>query len=107
MIAYILTVISLILASVMLVLERHNIYRGLRNLAVGAIAGSAVWGGITLLAVLNADTAQIGMADDQVYVMLSTAVRGIPQVMLILLGVGILASTVLLVVSARMQRRSS
>ncbi|MBR3124481.1 MAG: hypothetical protein IKF42_03510 [Mogibacterium sp.] len=104
-IGFILSIMSLLLAAVMMVFERHNIYKGIKDLAIGALAGTALWGVITAAAAIVLKSGPPAIADDQVYVLLNTAGGGILPFMLVLLGIAMAVSAILFGTSWLMERR--
>ena len=104
-IAFVLCIASLLLASLMTIFERHDVYRGLRDLSIGTLAGSAIWGVITAYFKLMKDDANIAISSDSAYVTYSMAMDGIGRYMLILLGLSLVASLLLFGASMYMQRR--
>ena len=102
---YIMSILSLILAGVMIVFERHSIYRGVGNLATGALAGTALWGVATVAVAALYDASQIGLADDAVYVTNLASEAGITRMMLTLLVISAVTSVLLFVTSKIMQKR--
>jgi len=103
---FIMSMISLIMAAIMIVIERRSIYRGVGNLATGALAGTAVWGALTAVISLKVDASQIGFEDDAVYVTNTYAVNGLTTIMMTLLGISAVASLMIFVTSKIMQRKA-
>ena len=101
----IMSIISLLLAAAMLVAERHNVYKGVRDLAIGALAGTGLWAVITAIMAFG-KVKTPGLTDDQTYVMFTTAIADLPGVMLILLVVSAVISALLFGTSWLMERRS-
>ncbi len=105
-IGLIISVISLILATIMIVLERHNVYRGVGDLAVGALAGTVIWGAITALVIMMFNAEAIGFSDDAVYATNVMAANNLAPVILTILGISAVASILVFVTSKIMQKRS-
>ena len=105
-IGLIISIISLILASLMIIIERHNVYSGVSNLGAGALAGTVIWGAITAAVALAFKASEIGFVDDAVYVTNVIAAGNLTPVMLTILGISAAASILIFVTAWIMQRRS-
>ena len=101
----IFSIISLLIASAMLIFERHNIYRGIRDLAIGALAGTGLWTIITVAVIYTGRFKSVGLLDDQTYVMFNSALGGLPLSMIVLLGISAAISVLLFGTSWLMHRR--
>ena len=106
LIGFVLYLISLVLAALMMVVERRDVYHGIRDLAFGVLGGTVLWGIALACAAFIYDPAAAGLAGDGVYVMYRMAMEGAPHVMLVLLIISAAAAAVLFATSAYMRRRS-
>ena len=102
---FIFSIISLLVASAMLIFERHNIYRGIKDLAIGALAGTGLWTIITVFVIFAGRSKSVGLLDDQAYVMFNSAIGGLPFSMMVLLGISAAVSVLLFGTSWLMHRR--
>ncbi len=103
---YIISIVGLLLAVAMMVVERHDIYKGIKDIAIGAVAGTALWAVNTAYFALAFDKTGIGLADDSVYVMFTNAMKGMTPFMLILLSISAVISVLLFLTSVLMRRNS-
>ena len=103
---FMVCIVNLLLASFMLVIERNDVYRGIRNLGEGVLAGTIIWTGICAYMKFAYDASGIGLASDEAYVMYVQAMKAVPQTMIILLCIGAIAAALLFVTSAFMRRRT-
>ncbi len=102
---FIFSVISLLIASAMLIFERHNIYRGIKDLAIGALVGTGLWTIITVAVIYEGRSKSVGLLDDQTYVMFNSAIGGVSFSMIVLLGISTAVSVLLFGTSWLMHRR--
>lgn len=105
LIGFILGIVAMILGMVMLLVQRHYVFTGMKDLAIGGLAATGLWGLLTALAAFVLKPAQIGLSSDAVYVMFQSAVSGLVPFMLVLLAVSGATSFILLGLSIWMLRR--
>lgn len=102
---YILSIVSMLLAAAMLVLERYDIRKGIRDLSFGVLGGTILWAIVAAFVLLIKGSKVPGVADDNVYVMLSIAFKGMAPFILVLLGISASATVVLYGASRLIHRR--
>lgn len=101
----ILCLVSFLFASVMLLFERHNLYRGIKDLAIGVLAGTVLWALMIAAVMLKSTSLRIGLENDQAFALFTTAVEGIKPMMLTLLGISAVVTLLLFGVSRLTHRR--